>query len=173
MGWPTLTMCAEPIVLNANTPVITPIKPNDLQVLVEGDKALTLNEVLSATNQFKQTDQVGPIQSTKVYWLSFEIKNNVATAILVYPIPYTGVQFIGNLSDFKEKFEQENPNNILTKENIKFNFVKNEHYNVLTVEYYIPITIHENGIDEDDEAEVVDRLIMIEDFHEKIGRAHV
>ena len=78
MGWPTLTMCAEPIVLNANTPVITPIKPNDLQVLVEGDKALTLNEVLSATNQFKQTDQVGPIQSTKVYWLSFEIKNNVA-----------------------------------------------------------------------------------------------
>ena len=78
MGWPTLTMCAEPIVLNANTPVITPIKPNDLQVLVEGDKALTLNEVLRATNQFKQTDQVGPIQSTKVYWLSFEIKNNVA-----------------------------------------------------------------------------------------------
>lgn len=37
VGWPVDTMCAEPIALSANTPVVIAIKPNDIQVLVEGD----------------------------------------------------------------------------------------------------------------------------------------
>ncbi len=77
--WPVVAICAEPIVLNENTPVITPVKPKDLQVLVEGDKPLSLNEVIDSTSQFKHPDEIGAIQSTKKYWLAFEIKNNVAT----------------------------------------------------------------------------------------------
>jgi len=77
-SWSVTTMCAEPIVLGANTPVITPIKPKDLQVLVERDSALSLNEVRDASSQFKPTNDIGPIQSSKVYWLAFEIKNDSA-----------------------------------------------------------------------------------------------
>ena len=77
--WPVVAICAEPIVLNENTPVITPVKPKDLQVLVEGDKPLSLNELIDSTSQFKHPDEIGAIQSTKKYWLAFEIKNNVAT----------------------------------------------------------------------------------------------
>ena len=77
--WPVVAICAEPIVLNENTPVITPVKPKDLQVLVEGDKPLSLNELIDSTSQFKHPDEIGAIQSTKRYWLAFEIKNNVAT----------------------------------------------------------------------------------------------
>lgn len=77
--WPVVAIGAESIVLNENTPVITPVKPKDLQVLVEGDKPLSLNEVIDSTSQFKHPDEIGAIQSTKKYWLAFEIKNNVAT----------------------------------------------------------------------------------------------
>jgi len=78
VSWSVTTMCAEPIVLGAKTPVITPIKPKDLQVLVERDSTLSLNEVRDASSQFKPTNDIEPIQSSKVYWLAFEIKNDSA-----------------------------------------------------------------------------------------------
>jgi hypothetical protein len=99
---------------------------------------------------------------------TIKIVDNVATAIFTHPIAYTGVQFVGNSSELEKKFKQENPNNIETKANIKFKFEKSKNYNILSVDYYIPITVYENGIDEDDEAEIIEKLEMIENFHEKV-----
>jgi serine phosphatase RsbU (regulator of sigma subunit) len=78
VGWPVDTVCAEPIALSANTPVVIPIKPNDIQVLVEGDRVLSLNEAQDASSLFKPTNDIGPIQSSKVYWIALEIKNDIA-----------------------------------------------------------------------------------------------
>lgn len=77
-GWHGAAFCAEPIVLSTQSPVITPIKPSHLQVLVEGDKRLSLDEVSNASAQFRPAGEVKPIESTKVYWLSLDIKNDAS-----------------------------------------------------------------------------------------------
>ena len=76
--WQSAARAAEPIVLNDNAPVITPIKPTSLQVLVEKEGPLTIDAVINSSAAFAATSEVGPIQSTKTYWLSFELKNDAA-----------------------------------------------------------------------------------------------
>jgi serine phosphatase RsbU (regulator of sigma subunit) len=76
--WQSAAQSAEPIVLADNAPVITPIKPTNLQVLVEREGALTIDAVTNSSAAFTSTSEVGPIQSTKTYWLSFELKNDAA-----------------------------------------------------------------------------------------------
>ena len=68
----------DPVVLADNAPVILPIKPSSLQILVDKDGTLTLDDVLNATDRFTTTEAAGPIESTKTYWLSFELKNDAA-----------------------------------------------------------------------------------------------
>ena len=79
LGWPAVASYANPIVIGANAPVVTPIKPKDLMIIIEGDKPLSLDDLQNASSQFKPPAEVGPIQSTKVYWLAFEIKNDIET----------------------------------------------------------------------------------------------
>jgi serine phosphatase RsbU (regulator of sigma subunit) len=76
--WQNAARAAEPIVLPDNAPVITPIKPTNLQVLVEKEGALTIDAVTNSSAAFTASSEVGPIQSTKTYWLSFELKNDAA-----------------------------------------------------------------------------------------------
>ena len=72
----SVAMSTETIVLGTTTPVIMPIKPTQLEVLVEGGQHLTVNDVRNASDQFKPAGDIGPIQSTKVYWVAFDLKND-------------------------------------------------------------------------------------------------
>jgi serine phosphatase RsbU (regulator of sigma subunit) len=76
--WQNAAWADEAIVLADNAPVITPIKPTNLQVLVEKDGPLTIDAVINSSSAFAPAGEVGPIQSTKTYWLSFELKNDAA-----------------------------------------------------------------------------------------------
>lgn len=76
--WPGTVQAVEPVVLAENAPVISPIKPSNLQVLVDKDGTLSLDDVLNSSDRFTTAEAAGPIQSTKTYWLSFELKNEVA-----------------------------------------------------------------------------------------------
>jgi serine phosphatase RsbU (regulator of sigma subunit) len=76
--WHTAAWSVETIVFPDNAPVITPIKPASLQVLVEKEGMSTIDAVMNASGSFAATSEVGPIQSTKTYWLSFELKNDAA-----------------------------------------------------------------------------------------------
>lgn len=76
--WHDAAKSAETIVFPDNAPVITPVKPASLQVLVEKEGLSTIDAVLNASGSFVPTTEVGPIQSTKTYWLSFELKNDAA-----------------------------------------------------------------------------------------------
>ena len=78
MLWHDVAVSAETIVFADNAPVITPIKPSSLQVLVEREGMSTIDAVINDPGSFAPTTAVGPIQSTKTYWLSFELKNDAA-----------------------------------------------------------------------------------------------
>jgi hypothetical protein len=66
----------EALIFTDNAPVITPIKPASLQVLIEKEGMSTIDEVMNASGSFSAASEVGPIQSTKTYWLSFDLKND-------------------------------------------------------------------------------------------------
>ena len=72
-GFPMAASSANLIQLDAGAPVITSLKPTNFEVLVEEGKALSLDDVIAANGQFKSSAAVMPIQSTKVYWLAFQI----------------------------------------------------------------------------------------------------
>ena len=72
---PLMVFGAEPVVLSPNSPVISPVKPEQLRVLVEQNNVMSLEEAKAAFDQFKQANEVGPIVSTKAYWLMFQLKN--------------------------------------------------------------------------------------------------
>lgn len=76
--WHGAARAVDPVVLPDNAPVISPLKPSSLQVLVDKDGTLTIDDVVNATDRFTATDAAGPIESTKTYWLSFELKNDAA-----------------------------------------------------------------------------------------------
>ena len=76
---PLLVLGAEPVVLNANSPVIMPIKPEQVRVLVEQSSEMSLDDAQTASDQFKQANEVGPIVSTKAYWLKFQLKNQASS----------------------------------------------------------------------------------------------
>jgi len=73
---PLLVLGAEPVVINANSPVIMPIKPEQVRVLVEQNNEMSLDDAQTASDQFKQANEVGPIVSTKAYWLMFQLKKS-------------------------------------------------------------------------------------------------
>lgn len=72
----TALLHAAPISIEPDSAVITPIQPEQLRVLVEQQKVLSLQEASNASDQFIESTAVGPIQSTKAYWLMFQLRNN-------------------------------------------------------------------------------------------------
>ncbi|MFM7482874.1 MAG: 7TM diverse intracellular signaling domain-containing protein, partial [Burkholderiaceae bacterium] len=56
-----------------------PIKPEQVRVLVEQSSEMSLDDAQTASDQFKQANEVGPIVSTKAYWLMFQLKNQASS----------------------------------------------------------------------------------------------
>ncbi len=68
---------AQPVVLDDHPPVILPLKPTNLSVLVEDQRALNIEEAIAAQDRFVPASSIPNIESTKRYWLSFELSNTV------------------------------------------------------------------------------------------------
>ncbi len=72
---PALSRSAETIVLDERAPIIVPVKPANLQVLIEGDRQLSADEAIAQVERFVPAAQVAGPQSTTRYWLTLDVKN--------------------------------------------------------------------------------------------------
>lgn len=124
-GWlPVPSGAADVIQLNDNPPVITTIKPNHVRVLVEDGQRRTIDEVMAADAAFVAPAEIAAIESTKSYWLRFEVHNEVArdrdfrlasrsvglTQLQVY-IVYSN----GDRLDYRRNYAQLAPSNQFAK----------------------------------------------------------
>ncbi len=78
LAFPVYARSAEPVVLGDNPPVITTLKAANLDVLVEGDQPLGIDEAIAARGRFVPAGTIAKLESTRRYWVSFDISNTVA-----------------------------------------------------------------------------------------------
>lgn len=75
---PVPASSAEPVVLGENTPIIIPLKPMQLDVLVEGEQPFSIDEAIAARERFVPAASIAKLESTQRYWVSFDLSNTVA-----------------------------------------------------------------------------------------------
>ncbi len=78
LAFPAFAIGAEPVVLGDNPPVIIPLKPANVDVLVEGEQALGIDEVTAARARFVPATSIAKLESTRRYWITFDVSNSVA-----------------------------------------------------------------------------------------------